>query len=79
MDNFEDEDGSTWSIGSVFSFIKDNIIQLLMLFSVFVIIYVVDHISNINSVIFSMPSAIPGLPGMQPKNTIVTIKKNKKK
>ena len=80
MDNEERE--TFWTIQSAFSFVVDNWIQILMLLGVFVIIYVVDRISNINSAIFSMPSAIPGLPGMQPKNIIVKnnyIKKNKKK
>jgi hypothetical protein len=41
------------------NYVIENYIQFLMLLSVFVIIYVIDHISNINSMIFSMPSPIP--------------------
>ena len=44
---------------SIMSYIKDNIIQIIMFFSVFVIIYLVDHISNINAILFSMPPPIP--------------------
>jgi hypothetical protein len=32
----------------------------LLLILVFIIIYVVDYISNINAVIFAIPSPIPG-------------------
>ena len=51
------------SLYSIIHFVKNNIIQILMLLSVVIIIYVVDHISQINAVIYGLPSAIPGLPG----------------
>ncbi len=59
-----DDELSIWNMNSIFTYITDHFIQILMLLSVFIIIYVVDHISNINTAIFSMPSAIPGMPGM---------------
>jgi hypothetical protein len=50
-----------------------------MLISVFAIIYVVDCISNINSAVFSMPSAIPGLPSLQNKQPNIIMKNIKGK
>ena len=61
MDNSENQDFS-WDINTIIDFIKNNYIQILMFLSVFVIIYVVDYISNINAVLFGLPSAVPGLP-----------------
>jgi hypothetical protein len=73
MDTYEDEI-SIWNINSIVTYIKDHFIQILMLLSVFVIIYLVDYISNINSAIFSMPYAIPGLPNLQNKQIQPLIK-----
>jgi hypothetical protein len=70
MDTYEDE-LSIWNMNSIITYIKDHLIQILMLTSVFIIIYVVDHISNINSAIFSMPSAIPGLPNVENKQKLL--------
>ena len=70
MDTYEDE-LSIWNMNSIITYIKDHLIQILMLISVFIIIYVVDHISNINSAIFSMPSAIPGLPNVENKQKLL--------
>jgi len=58
MDNYDNEEASFWYI---FTYIKDHFIQILMFLGVFIIIYAVDYISNINSAIFSMPSPILGL------------------
>lgn len=69
MDNSENE-SSIWDINTILDFIKNNYIQILMFLSVFVIIYVVDYISNINAILFGLPSAVPGLPTSQPNNHI---------
>jgi hypothetical protein len=53
-----DEDFSIWDILNT----KDNFIKFLLLLLVPVIIYIVDHISNINAIIFSFPSPVIGLP-----------------
>lgn len=74
MDTFDD-DLSIWNMNSILAYIKDNFIQILMLLSVFLIIYGVDYISNLNSMIFSMPSAIPGL--TQRPVLAVPVKKHK--
>ena len=67
MDNSETE-SSIWDINTILDFIKNNYIQILMFLSVFVIIYVVDYISNINAILFGLPSAVPGLPTSQNPN-----------
>ena len=51
---------SVWDVNSIINYIKDNYIQILLLISVFVIIYIVDHISNINAILYGLQSAIPG-------------------
>ena len=48
-----------YNINSIFNFITKNYIQIFLLILVFIIIYIVDHISNINAVIFGLPSPIP--------------------
>jgi hypothetical protein len=53
------ENLSEFDLFSIIKFIKDYFIQLLLLILVFVIIYIVDHISNINTIIFSTPSVLP--------------------
>ena len=63
-----DEEFSIWDI----FYTKDNFIKFLLLLSVPVIIYIVDHISNINAIIFSFPSSVIGLPV---QNKIKTPKK----
>ena len=56
----EYNDDSVWDVNSIINYIKDNYIQILLLISVFIIIYIVDHISNINAILYGLPSAIPG-------------------
>jgi hypothetical protein len=57
----EYEELSIWNIKSIMDYIKENFIQILLFISVFIIIYIVDYISNINAVLFSMPPPIPGI------------------
>lgn len=62
MDNSSelyDDDFSFWNFNSVVNFYKDKYFQIFLFFSVFVIIYVVDYISNMNAMIFAAPSIIP--------------------
>ena len=58
---------------SLINFMQENALQICLLILVFIIIYVVDYISHINSLIFAIPSSIPGLPA-----TPVYIQKVKK-
>lgn len=59
MDN--DINESVITFGSILDYIKENIIGLSMFILVFFIIYVVDHINRINSIIFATPSSIPSI------------------
>jgi hypothetical protein len=49
------------SINSAFEYISENIIGLLLLLLTFLIIYLVDYISYINSLLTIVPSPVPGL------------------
>lgn len=53
MENTNYDDLSTWTPETVFQFLKENIVQLLLLLLVFIIIYVVDHITNINTMLYA--------------------------
>jgi hypothetical protein len=59
--DLEYDDFNIYDINSIISFIKENTIQILLLLLVPVIIYIVDHISNINTVLFGLPSAVPSV------------------
>lgn len=52
--NYDDE-VSNWNPETVFQFVKENILQFLLLLLVFVIIYVVDHITNLNAILYAAP------------------------
>lgn len=54
---------SSWSLNYILSQASKQIIQILMLISVFVIIYMVDRIVYFNSIIYGTTQVIPGLPG----------------
>lgn len=66
----------TITFNDVVNYVTDNFIGLLMLLSVFFIIYFVDYICRINSILFVMPSPIPGMP--QNITPPINVKKNKK-
>ena len=53
------------------NYIKDNYVQFLLLILVFIIIYTVDHISNVNALIFSIQSPIPGLQNLKQQNNLL--------
>ena len=78
MNNNEDE-LSLWNIHSIFHYIIEHYIQFLLLLLVPLIIYMVDHISNINSIIFGLPSAIPGLSTQQQQQHIKNQRKKSSK
>jgi hypothetical protein len=68
-EDIEYSDFKVDDIYSIINFMKENYIQLFLLLLVPIIIYVVDHISNINAVLFGLPSPIPGVSTQsQPKN-----------
>jgi len=80
-DNNNDYENNDWSYESIIHFLKNNYIQIGMFFLVFVIIYVVDYVSNINAAIYGLPSAIPGLHSAQNNNNtkVKPVKKIKNK
>lgn len=47
-------------------YISDNFVGLLLFGLVFVIIYTVDYISQVNAMFFAVQSPIPGLPPTLP-------------
>jgi len=55
MDYTNSDEVSNWTPEMVFQFVKENIVQLLLLLLVFIIIYVVDHITNINAMLYAAP------------------------
>jgi len=63
---------NNFSLYGLLEYIKSNFVGLLLLLLAVFIVYFVDHISRINAMLFSMPSAIPSI-----SNTIVP-KKSKK-
>jgi hypothetical protein len=70
---------SIWNLNSILNYIKENFFQIFLLILVCIIIYTVDYISNINIILFSMPTYIPGI-GHGPHQNIQQklIKKQKK-
>ena len=54
-----------FGIKSIINFIIDKYKQLLLFLLVFIIIYVVDHITYYNNLFYAMPSIIPGVPQPQ--------------
>jgi len=64
--NIELDYGTFNGKNSITNYIPLHYIQLFLFILVPIIIYIVDHISNINAIIFSMPSPVPGAPSSQP-------------
>jgi len=51
----EDNDFSIYDFNSVMNYIKNHFVQILLLILVVVIIYTIDHISNINAMLMMTP------------------------
>jgi hypothetical protein len=62
MDNFNNETMFS-DIKNTINYVITNYHKFLLLIFAVVIIYFVDHITYINSIIYSSPSVIPVLPG----------------
>jgi hypothetical protein len=60
---------------NIFQYIKDNFMGLCLFIFAFLIIYFVDYINRLNSLIYSIPAPIPGLNN----NIILSTKKKLKK
>jgi len=62
MEMIDDEpDLSIYDFNSIINYIKNNFIQILLLFFVFLIIYTVDQISNINTILMAPITMMPGI------------------
>ena len=61
-----------FDVDSVIQYILSNYTQFLLLLLVFIIIYVVDYISNVNNILFSATQIIPGI------NNSINLIENKK-
>ena len=57
----EDTDIDFFDINSVIQYVLSNYTQFLLLLFVFIIIYAVDYISNVNNILFSATQIIPGI------------------
>jgi ABC-type uncharacterized transport system permease subunit len=55
MDSTNSSALSNWDIQSTFQFVKDNSLQMLLIILVFAIIYAVDHITNLNTILYAAP------------------------
>jgi dolichyl-phosphate-mannose--protein O-mannosyl transferase len=80
MERFDDDsDLSIYDFNSIINYIKNNIIQILLLILVFFIIYVVDYICNINTMLMTTSTMIPSIPQVQIKPNIIKMPKGGKK
>ena len=52
---------SIYDFNSIINYIKNNFIQILLLIFVFLIIYTIDQISNINTMLMAPISMMPGI------------------
>ena len=68
----EDTDIDFFDINSVIQYVLSNYTQFLLLLFVFIIIYAVDYISNVNNILFSATQIIPGI------NNSINLIENKK-
>lgn len=63
-----------WNFSELTSFIIKNFKQIILLICVFLIIFIIEMLTQYNSYIFSSPSVIPGLTSQSN-----SLKKDKKK
>jgi hypothetical protein len=62
MEMIDDEpDLSIYDFNSIINYIKNNFIQILLLLFVFLIIYTVDQISNINTMLMAPITMMPSI------------------
>jgi hypothetical protein len=60
--NIEIINEEPFSLETLFQYVNENLYGLMLLVLAFFIIYFVDYISQINAMIFAMPSPVPGMP-----------------
>ena len=79
--NIDSEDIDFFNINSIIDYISTNYTQFLLLFLVFIIIFMVDYVSNLNNMIYgSAQVMIPGISAsLKPLEIKKTNKKSKKR
>ena len=55
----DEPDLSIYDFNSIINYIKNNVIQILLLIFVFLIIYTIDQISNINTMLMAPITMMP--------------------
>lgn len=73
----DEPDLSIYDFKSIINYIKNNFIQILLLLLVFLIIYTIDQISNINTMLMTPIAMMPGI--TQPQIKIPKKRKMSKK
>ena len=70
-----------WDINSIINYLINHYDKFLLLILAFFIIYIVDHISNINAAIYGVQSVIPNVTSnnITNSNNIIKTKKSKGK
>jgi hypothetical protein len=48
-------------LNTIGKYIQDNYVQLMLLLGMFILIYCIESLTRINNVLYSIPSAIPGI------------------
>jgi hypothetical protein len=78
--NIDNEDIDFFNIDSVIKYISSNYTQFLLLILVFLIIFIVDYVSNLNNMIYGATQVIPGIASSaKPDEIKKTNKKSKKR
>jgi len=75
--NNDDTHNLEWEFNSVINYIVFHYKQFILLLIVFIIIYMVDYVSNINSIIYGVVQ-IPGINSKDISKKASNPKKNKK-
>ena len=61
MDIEQDNDFSIYNLKSIINYIRNNLLQIVLFVLVLIIIYIVDHISNINTMLMVHNNYISGV------------------
>jgi len=69
---------SIWDVNSIIEYIKNHYVKILLLILVVIIVYVVDHITNINAAVYGVQQVVPGL-ATQTTNNAIKLKTKKVK
>ena len=69
---------SIYDFNSIINYIKNNFIQILLLLFVFLIIYTIDQISNINAIIMAPITMMPSQKMLTPQLNHIKIPKRRK-